>query len=153
MSTDKTNKEKEALELKVTELENSWKRALADFQNLQKRTQEEKEAIIKFANEVLIGRLVFVLENLEYLTKHIEDKGLELIFKEFKQILSDEGLKEIDVQDQEFDPTTMEASESIELTEENSDGKVLETVTKGYVLKNKVLKPARVKVGKYIKEA
>ncbi len=129
----------------LADMENNWKRALADYRNLEKRVAEERELIAAFSNAALVTRLLSVVDNLEILSNHVNDAGLVLILKEFKQILADEGLKEIDAMNAEFDATIMEAVDTEEGKEPN---KVFEVVRKGYLLKNKLLRPARVKVGK-----
>ncbi|RJR26890.1 nucleotide exchange factor GrpE [candidate division WWE3 bacterium] len=142
MSDEDKNKIKE-LEEKLTEMENNWKRALADYRNFQKRTEEEKVAFIEFANETLIRKILPVLDNLEVLNKHIEDTGLKMITKNLAQVLEDEGVAEIEVVSKDFDPSVMDA---VEMTE-GEENKVIEILNKGYFLKDKLLRPARVKVG------
>ncbi len=134
------------LEQKIIDLENSWKRALADYKNLEKRVSEEKEAVLNFSNSVLILRILPVLDNLKTLVKHIDDAGLKMIIKEFEKILKEENVEEISALDMEFDPAYMEAIETV-FVDESKTGKVIEVLQSGYLLKNKVLRPARVKVG------
>ncbi len=136
------------LQEKVVELENNWKRALADYSNLQKRFAEERQSIVKFANSTLILRLLSVLDNLEMLQLHSEDEGLKLVVKDFSQTLQEEGVTEIKVEGAFFDSTLMDAIEMVE----GEEGKVTEVCSKGYILKDKVLRPARVKVGKGVKK-
>ena len=131
------------LETRLAEMENNWKRALADYRNFQKRSEEEKGFFIDFANESLIRQLLPVLDNLETLSNHIDDAGLQMIIKNFAQILAEEGLVEIPAQDKEFDASTMEAIEMVE----GKENTVIEVLNKGYLLKNKLLRPARVRVG------
>ena len=133
----------EQLKSKVSDLENSWKRALADYQNLQKRYIEERQDLVAYANSTLILKILFVLDNLEMVSKHSDDQGLKLTIKSFKSILEEEGVSSINVKDKEFDPTTMDAIEVVE----GEENKVIEVLQPGYMLKNKVLRPARVKVG------
>lgn len=126
------------------ELEENWKRALADYQNLQKRFAKEKKNVVEFANSVLIMRLFPILDNLEIMEKHSDEEGLRMIIKEFKGVLEDEGVKQIEVEGKDFDSETMEAIESVE----GKPGKVVEVIRKGYKFKNKVLRPAEVKIGR-----
>jgi molecular chaperone GrpE len=86
MNKDSDVQKNTELEEQIQELENNWKRALADYKNLEKRVAEEKEGIVSFSNLVLISELIPVLDNLEMLEKHIDDIGLKLVVKEFKQI-------------------------------------------------------------------
>lgn len=135
------------LKERCKELEDNWKRALADYKNLERRTLEEKEEFIELANMVLLGRILPILDNLELLEKHIDDTGLKMVVKEFKQILTDAGLRVIESDGKEFESETMECIETVESDADNNN-KVLETTRKGYKFKNKVLRPAQVRVGK-----
>ncbi|EKE00038.1 MAG: hypothetical protein ACD_22C00100G0002 [uncultured bacterium] len=131
------------LEARVLELENNWKRALADYKNLEKRVAEEKEDIFALSNLVVISQLIPILDNMEMLEAHIKDTGLMLVLKEFKQVLKNNGLEEIDAVGKEFDPTTMEAVEMVE----GEPNKVISIDNKGYKIKEKLVRPVRVKVG------
>ncbi|MBT6401074.1 nucleotide exchange factor GrpE [candidate division WWE3 bacterium] len=137
------NKDKKTEDSKITELEANWKRALADYQNLQKRTIEEKEAIVKYSNSSLILRVLPVLDNLELMAKHNKDEGLKMTIGEFQKVLFEEGLEEILVEKKKFDVEKMDA---VELVDGEPD-KVVEVIQKGYMYKSKILRPARVKVG------
>jgi molecular chaperone GrpE len=140
---EEQDKKIEELENKVAELENNWKRALADYRNLQKRTEEEKESLVSFISGMFFKRILPVLDNLEMLEKHIDDQGLKLITKDFRQILVEEGVTEIDAAGKDFDAETMEAIETVA----GEKNKIMEIISKGYMLKNKLLRPVRVKVG------
>ncbi len=134
----------EKLTVKNAELENSWKRALADYQNLEKRVLEEKTAMVSYANSVLLMRFLPVLDNLKVMQKHNDDVGLKMTIKEFEKVLEEEGVVEINCENKDFDANTMDALELVE----GAPGKVVEIVKAGYMLKNKVLRPAIVKVGR-----
>ncbi len=135
------------LQERCEELENNWKRALADYKNLERRTVEEKAEFAQFANMILIQRLLPVVDNLEMLEKHIEDTGLKMIIKEIHQVLGDNGVTTIDTTGKQFDSETMDCVETAECEEKDHD-KVVETVTRGYKFKDKILRPAKVRVGK-----
>lgn len=143
--THAINKEVEikALEEKVSEMEGNWKRALADYKNLVDRTNKEKKQFIEFANEVLVLKLLAVYDSLEMLGKYNQDQGLLLTIKQFEQVLKEEGLKEIEALGKDFNTSEMEG---IEIVAGEKD-KVVEVLTKGFYLKEKLLRPARVKVG------
>lgn len=125
------------------EAENKWKRTLADYENLVKRTAREKANFVKFANGRLLGKLLGVLDDLERCQKHVNDQGLNLGVAKFNQILESEGVKEIKVLGQPFDPAVMEATEMVE----GPKNKVIEVTAKGYQLDDMILRPAKVKVG------
>lgn len=145
LDTDAINKEVEikALQEKVSEMEGNWKRALADYKNLVERTNKEKKQFIEFANEVLVLKLLAVYDSLEMLGKYNQDQGLLLTIKQFEQVLKEEGLKEIEALGKEFNTNEMEG---IEMVAGEKDI-VVEVLTKGFYLKEKILRPARVKVG------
>ncbi len=142
--TQKQNDGPDPKDVRIKELEESWKRALADYKNLERRFNEEKEVLVAFSNLVLLERLIPVLDNLESLVEHSKDKSAELIAKQLRDLISDEGVEEIVAMNKDFDPQSMEAVEIVE----GEPNKVMEIVRKGYRLQNRVIRPVRVKVGK-----
>ncbi|HSW98027.1 MAG TPA: nucleotide exchange factor GrpE [Candidatus Saccharimonadales bacterium] len=138
------NSDIDNLKTRVTELEQHYRRALADYQNLEKRTFEEKREWIRSGNKDLILKLLPVLDILMLAAKHIKDQGLDLSIQQFLDVLETEGVKRIETLGKEFDPHTMECVEIIE-GKENS---VLEELRVGFTLNEKVVRPAQVKVGK-----
>jgi molecular chaperone GrpE len=132
------------LKEQLSEMELNWKRALADYKNLVDRSNKERKQFTEFANEVLIMKFLAVYDSLDMLGKYNPDQGLALTIKQFGQVLKEEGLKEIDALGKDYDVNEMEA---IEMVEGEKD-KVTEVLTKGFYLKEKLLRPARVKVGK-----
>jgi molecular chaperone GrpE len=131
--------DKEELE----KLENQLKRALADYQNLEKRISEEKSSWVKAANRDLMIRLLPVLDTLFLAQKHIEDEGLSLSIQKFMDVLREEGVERIETEGQDFDPNTMECV-SVQDGEEN---KILEELRPGFILNGETLRPAQVIVG------
>jgi len=136
---------KEEMLKQIEDLTNRWKRALADYQNLEKRYEKEKSDFIQFANANLILKLLMVLAHLEEAVKNLKDKGLEMTVNEFKRVLGEEGVEEIKCLGENFNPELMEA---LEVVDGKEDNKVVEVFKKGYLLKGKVLVPAKVKVSK-----
>ncbi|MBN1162835.1 nucleotide exchange factor GrpE [Patescibacteria group bacterium] len=136
---------KEISELKeqLSEFENGWKRALADYQNLKKRVEEDRAEIILHANENLMEKLIHVLAHLENLEKYVKDEGFTLILNEFRFILENEGLKELNPENAMFNPDIMEAIQPAP----GEKNKVVEVMQKGYMINEKLIRPARVKVG------
>ncbi len=128
---------------KVVELEAQLKRALADYANLQKRTEEEKKAVIKFANVVLTVKFLDILDHLEEAQKTIKSDGLELVIKKFKDTLAAEGISEIPTQSVAFDPAK---HEGIATVVGERSGEIAEVLQKGYEIDGKVIRPARVRV-------
>jgi molecular chaperone GrpE len=138
------NNELEELQVKAEEFENNYKRALADYQNLQKRVNEEKSDWIKSANKDLLLRLLPVLDTLMLAEKHLQDSGLTVSINHFLDILKSEGVTRIKTVGEDFNPHLMECV----TTEKGQENKVLEELRAGYMLYDKILRPAQVKVGK-----
>jgi molecular chaperone GrpE len=143
-TTDKKQKDQKNSS-KHQELENQLRRTLADYQNLERRIEEERRLLSKLSAALLIEKLLPVLDNIENAQKHLNDQGLELVIKQFKETLQSEGVEEIDAQDQEFDPKYHEAIDSEPGEVEN---KVVRVLAKGYKIEDKVLRPSRVVVTK-----
>lgn len=127
------------------ELENQLKRALADYQNLERRVDEERRLLSTLSAALLIEKFLPILDNLESAQKHLNDQGLEIVTRQFKDILAQEGVEEIQAEGSTFDPHLHEAAEVIEGENDNTIVKVL---VKGYKLNDKVLRPAQVVVSK-----
>lgn len=144
--TKKDLKEKEHEEClkKIEELENQVKRTLADYQNLEKRSQDEKREWARISNKELLLRLLPVLDTLILANKHFKNEGFDLSIKQFQEVLKGEGLTRVETVGREFNPEMMECVDTVE----GEEGKVIEEVSSGYLLNDKLLKPARVKVGK-----
>ena len=132
----------EAEEL-TNEFEEKYLRALADYQNLERRIEREKDLLIKIASSVLVIKLLPVLDNLERAQVHLKDPGLEHVIRQFKEALATEGVSEVETNG-DFDPTLHEA-----ITHgDGPEGKILEVLEKGYKLGDRILRPAKVKIGK-----
>lgn len=128
---------------KVEDLEAKYKRALADYQNLQRRTHEEKQEWARFSNKEIILKLLPILDTLMLAEKHTKDQNFILTVQQFLQALEQEGVKRIKTMGEEFDPNTMEAVS----TTEGDSGKVVEEMRAGYLFYDIVLRPAQVVVG------
>ena len=135
--------ELEALKKQVVEFENNYRRALADYQNLQKRVQEEKGEWIRSGNRELILRILPILDTLMLAQQHIDDQGLQVSVGQFLDILKSEGVIKIETVGQQFDPHLMECV----TTQTGEVNKVLDEIRAGYMLYDKLLRPAQVKVG------
>ena len=129
---------------KIAQLEDQLKRSVADFQNLEKRTAEEKRQWIRLANYDLLMQLLPAFDALFMAEKYIEDEGLKFTVQSINSTFENVGVKRIETKDKSYDPQTMEAIETIE----GPEGQVIEEVRPGFALYEKVLRPAGVKVGK-----
>lgn len=129
-------------------LKNQLARALADYDNLKRRTEEEKINWIKFSSQTIILKSLTILDMLEKAQEHLKDSGLAIAILEFKKLLIDEGVEEINPEiDSEFDENTMEA---IEITKGTRDNIVSEVIQTGWKYKegNQIVRYAKVKVTK-----
>jgi len=142
MPVKKSNNTKQ----KLSEMEQNWKRALADYQNLVKRTQDQQAMMRNFACLSLIERLLPAMDHLELAATHLNDSGLTMVVEQFRQALVDEGVTKIEALGQSFDPVLMECVEMVE----GEANKVVEVISQGYMIQKKVLRPAKVKVGKEV---
>jgi len=133
----------QTLKDQLAELDTNWKRALADYQNLEKRTREQQSMMAQLACLSLIERLLPVLDHLDLAAKHLNDPGLSMVQKQLEMVLEEEGVSTILAANHVFDPTTMECVEQVEGEKEM----VMEVVANGYQIGNRVIRPSRVKVG------
>jgi molecular chaperone GrpE len=125
------------------QLEFQLKRTLADYQNLKKRIDSDKSNFIKFASASILSKLLSVLDDLERAEAHLKDQGLNLALDQFRSVLKTEGVEEINILNQVFDPQRADCVELIK----GEKNKIINIIQKGYSLNGKVLRPAKVKVG------
>jgi len=135
------------------EHQSRYLRAQADFDNYRRRTLKEKEELAQYASMKLIAELLPVLDNFgralqaggETAETAAFAKGVDMIFRQLFQVLEAEGLREMDAVGQPFDPEHHQAIMRVE-SDEHEEGTVVEVVQTGYMLKDKVIRPAMVKV-------
>ena len=127
----------------------SWKdkylRALADYQNFEKRVSIDKDELRKTANQFFIMRLLPFLDNLERAEAFVKDKNLQMVKDEYVKLLQQEGIEEVAVLGKEFDPYLAEA---IDMIPAEKDNIVVEVLRKGYKFQGRLIRPAQVKVSK-----
>lgn len=145
MKKKKPDEKTQHSDLRHQELEEQLKRALADYQNLERRVTEEKRLLSELYSAIIIEKFLPILDNLENAQKHLNDQGLAMVISQFNDVLIAEGVEEIKAEGQNFDPRIHEAVETIESEE---DGKVAKVVSKGYKINDKVIRPVKVAVGK-----
>src|SRR3990167_10078383 len=137
---DRTRKEKD-------DYKNKYLRALADYQNFEKRVGEEKEALRQSASRELLLKLLPFLDDIEKAEVFIKDSGLKLVKDKFIQIIREENIEELQILGKEFDPHLAEA---VDVVKGENDNIIIEVSRKGYTLNGKVLRVAQVKVSKKI---
>jgi molecular chaperone GrpE len=142
-----------ALQQLADENHNRYLRAQADFDNFRRRTLKEKEELAQYASLKLVGQLLPVLDNFQRALQTDGEgaesgsfaKGVDMIYRQLSQVLETEGLKPMEVVGQPFDPELHQAIMQVE-SEEYEAGTVVEVIQPGYRLKDKVIRPAMVKV-------
>lgn len=123
---------------------NKYLRALADYQNLEKRVAQEKSQIHVYAAQSVMVKLLPVADTFERAQAHLNDPGLSLALKELEAFMASVGIKKLEVVGKPFDPNLMECIEVVE----GEDNLVIEETLPGYTLHGKVIRVAQVKVGK-----
>ncbi len=131
-------------------------RLQAEFDNFRKRSAKEKMEFVKYANESLILELVGILDNFERSIKAADQKkdfnllhqGVDMISKQLHKLLEEKGLKKIKCAGEKFDPVRHEAIEVVETESADEDETVSEELQAGYMLNEKVIRPAMVKVAR-----
>jgi molecular chaperone GrpE len=132
-----------------------WQRARAEFANYKKRVDRELAQANMTATGNVIKRYLSILDDLERALKNRPQNsegaawanGIELIYRKFLSILENEGVKAMDAEGQVFDPNLHEALSSEE-NDEHDSGEIIEVVQQGYMLDDRVLRPALVRVAR-----
>ena len=140
----------EEAQAKAAENLNGWQRSQAEFINYKNRIQRDREADYASMKGDIIKKVLPVLDDLERaLANRSEDSswasGMELSARKFQNILEAEGVKRIEAKGQPFDPNFHEAISS-EPNEDVESGHVIEAVQNGYILGERVIRPAMVRV-------
>jgi len=144
------------LEKEFNELNERFLRVSSDFRNFKKRAEKEKKDIYSYANEKIICELLPVMDNFERAILSVEPentssekmlRGIEMVFKQFEDVLNSSGLEKIDALGKPFDPNFHHAV-MVEETEDFETETVLEVFQTGYSLNKKVIRPSMVKVAK-----
>ena len=128
---------------------------MAEFDNFRKRTLKEKSEIIRNAGENVLKGLLPIVDDFERGIKASENaenandvkEGMLLIYNKLVKYLAQNGVKEFDPEEKEFDADKHEAISVVPVPDEAMKGKILDTVEKGYMINDKVLRHAKVVVG------
>ena len=132
-----------------------YMRSLAEIENLKKRYQKDKSDLIKFSNESLVRQLLIVIDNLEKAVSAIQEEnsvdalreGVELTLKGLMDTLGKAGLEMVQAEGEPFDPNFHEAISELE-DNTAEPGAVLQELQKGYILNDRLIRPAMVIVNK-----
>jgi molecular chaperone GrpE len=132
-----------------------WQRALAEFSNFRKRVEREREQVQQNAAGNIIRRFLDVLDDLDRALKNrpkegegaLWAEGIELVYRKLLNIIEAEGVRPMEAEGQQFDPNLHEAI-SHEASPAHESGEVIEVIQNGYLIGDRVLKPARVRVAR-----
>ncbi|MGB9791103.1 MAG: nucleotide exchange factor GrpE [Thermacetogeniaceae bacterium] len=147
-------KQLDEMRQEMERMRNQYLRLAADFENYRRRTRQEIEEIRRTAAERLLRELLVLADNFELAIAAVRSElsekvitGIDMIYRQFLNILSQEGVEPIAAVGKPFDPTYHEAFEEV-VTDEFPEGTVASEVRRGYLLRGKVLRPALVRVAR-----
>ena len=152
---DKMVIEVKAAEEKVAEMQDKYIRLSAEFDNYRRRTLREKMDLSKYAGENLLLGIIPLMDDFERALKHIDAipdcialrDGINIIYGKFSEFLKQNGVKEIESLNTNFNVDLHEAVAKVPVEDADKKGKVIDVVEKGYYLQDKVLRFSKVIVG------
>jgi molecular chaperone GrpE len=156
LKEEKSLDELSKVNAELGEMKDKYLRLYAEFDNYRKRSIREREDLIKLAAQDTIKNILPTLDDLERAIKHTKPnsenndsiiEGIQLIHDKLFKTLEQQGLKAMDSDHQAFDPDLHEALTKVPAPTEEMKGKVIETIEKGYYLKDKIIRYAKVVVG------
>ena len=148
----------EALEKSLAQEEEKYMRLVAEFENFKKRNVQERLQFLETANESVLRDMLPILDDLErgLVTAKKQNleaallEGFELVWHKFTRSLKNQGVEEISApKGHAFNDEKHEAIAQVSTTEKNMDGKIVQVIEKGYQMKNKVLRFAKVQIAKH----
>jgi molecular chaperone GrpE len=151
-----TENEMEKLQAELAEQKDKYLRLFAEFDNFKRRTAKERIELIQTAGKEVIASLLDVLDDFERAEKTMESvqdtaavkEGVQLVFGKLRSTLEQKGLKPMNSVGEEFNPDLHEAITEIPAPAPELQGKVIDQVQKGYYLGDKIIRFAKVVVGK-----
>ncbi|TFB25125.1 nucleotide exchange factor GrpE [Filobacillus milosensis] len=143
----------ETLEQEKQDIQNKLLRTQADFDNFRRRTQKEKENDLKYKSQELVSEILPALDNFERaLQTEVDDEGaqsfvdgVKMVYNQLHQALDKVGVEEIQAKNEQFDPNLHQAVMQVQ-EEGYESNQIVEVLQKGYRLKDRVIRPAMVKV-------
>ncbi|MFK7776188.1 MAG: nucleotide exchange factor GrpE [Saprospiraceae bacterium] len=140
----------------IVELKDKYLRLAAEFENYKRRTVKEKLNMMGTANRDTLSALLPVMDDFDRAKKMAEDEsstepfseGVMMVYNKLFNTLQQKGIKAMESNGEDFDPELHEAITEIPAPSEEMKGKVIDTVEKGYYLKDAILRYAKVVVGK-----
>jgi len=155
----KLRAELKATQKEKTEYLSGWQRSKADYLNLKREAEKEKQDLAKWAREGLLHELLPLADSFDLAMANREvwesapvnwRQGIEYIYSQLQVILRDNGLEPIDPLGAQFDPILHHCLATVPVDNEADEDKVLEVLKKGYIMNGKVVRPAQVRVGKIV---
>jgi molecular chaperone GrpE len=154
-TADKKIPEESLLLEKLAEMQDKYLRLSAEFDNYRKRTLREKMDISKYAGEDLLIKILPIMDDFERAMKHMETspdcagmkEGIDLIYAKLSDFLKQQGVKEIESLNSNFNTDLHDAVAKIPVTGEDKKGKIVEVILKGYYLQDKVIRHSKVVIG------
>ena len=142
-------------EKKLAEFQDKYMRLTAEFDNFRKRTLKEKMDLQISANEHILTHLLGVKDDFERAMESVKTakdveavkSGLDLIYNKFSSFFTQQGVKEIDAMGEEFNTDVHEAVTKMKVDNKKQKGKIVDVIEKGYLLKDKVIRYAKVVIG------
>ena len=155
-STTKVKEELEETRIELAELKDKYLRLFAEFDNYKKRTVKEKLDLMKTASQDLMEVLLPVLDDFDRAKKSADDEnssevfseGVSMVYTKLYNLLNSKGLKPMESNGEPFDPEFHDAITEIPAPTDEMKGKVVDTIEKGYLLQDKIIRHAKVVVGK-----
>jgi len=155
-NTAETLSETEQLQQQLEEQKDKYIRLMAEFENYKRRTSKERIELIQTAGKDIIVSLLDVLDDCDRAEKQMQNEasadvvkeGAFLVFNKFKSIMQSKGVKALESVDKDFDVEHHEAIAEIPAPDPDKSGKIIDEVQKGYLLNDKLIRHAKVVVGK-----
>jgi len=154
-AADKVVSEVRAIEEKLAELQDKYLRLSAEFDNYRKRTLREKMELSKYAEENILAKVIPFMDDFDRAIQHLDTaadseamkNGINLIYMKFSEFLKQNGVAEIESLNSTFDVELHDAVAKAPVEDESKKGKIIDVILKGYFLRDKVLRHAKVVVG------
>src|SRR5687767_7369600 len=147
--------EVEKLKSEIAELKDKYLRQVAEFENFRRRTAKERIEMIQTAGKEVITSLLEVLDDCDRAEKQLQasedtllKEGIQLVFNKFRNTMQSKGVKPMQTIGTDFNPDQHEAITEIPAPNEELKGKVIDEVQKGYYMNDKIIRFAKVVVGK-----
>ena len=154
-AADQIGADIESLHEEISDLKDKNLRLMAEFDNFRKRSLKEKADLIKHGGESVLKNILPLIDDFERALQAMESaanvdavkEGVDLIYHKFLAFLGENGVQVIETEDEIFDTDLHEAVTTFPVENEDAKGKILDCVSKGYTLNEKVIRYAKVVVG------